>query len=288
MALSSKGRLSDTAVDRLVRDALVEDLGPEGRDLTTSWVVGPVTEAEAEIRSGGSGVLSGLEVAARVFEIVDPECRLDPVMEAGNRFESGQVICRLRGRLAPILAGERVALNFLQRLCGVATRTRIYVDALTDFPGLAILDTRKTTPGLRSLERQAVLDGGGSNHRSGLYDAILIKDNHILAAGGVSAAVARARRSGLPVEVEVEDLFQLDEAIGAGADIVLLDNMEADQIRQAVEMADRRVKLEASGRLTLERALAAAAAGVDRISVGALTHSAPAIDLSLEITRTWA
>jgi nicotinate-nucleotide pyrophosphorylase (carboxylating) len=175
----------------------------------------------------------------------------------------------------------------LQRLSGIATVTRHYVDALARYPKVTLLDTRKTTPGMRSLERAAVRAGGGHNHRDGLWDAILIKDNHVAAVGGVRAAIELARRSHMPVEVEVENLMQLHEALAAGAEIVLLDNMPPDLMRRAVEITAGRAKLEASGGMTLEGAVAAAKAGVDRISVGALTHSAPALDLSLEVIRTW-
>lgn len=186
--------------------------------------------------------------------------------------------------MAGILTAERTALNFLQRLSGIATLTRRYVDAVAGTQA-KILDTRKTTPGLRSLERAAVVAGGGCNHRFGLYDAILIKDNHIAAAGGVGAAVDRARGLGRPVEVEVETQAQLDEALEAGAEIVLLDNFSTDAIAAAVTRTGGRAVLEASGGMTIETARAAALAGVDRISVGALTHSAPALDLHLEVKR---
>jgi nicotinate-nucleotide pyrophosphorylase (carboxylating) len=196
-------------------------------------------------------------------------------------------VATVTGPLASILTAERTALNFMQRLSGIATMTRAYADALAPYPGVTLLDTRKTTPGLRFLERAAVRAGGGHNHRDGLWDAILIKDNHIATAGSVTAAIQRARRSGMPVEVEVENLDELQEALAARAEIVLLDNMSPELMRRAVEMTAGRARLEASGGMTLEGAVAAAKAGVDRISVGALTHSAPALDLSLEVTRTW-
>jgi nicotinate-nucleotide pyrophosphorylase (carboxylating) len=172
-------------------------------------------------------------------------------------------------------------------MSGIATLTRRYADALVSYPDVTLLDTRKTTPGLRFLERAAVRAGGGHNHRDGLWDAILIKDNHVAAAGGVTEAVKRARKAAMPVEVEVDTLEQLAEALETGAEVILLDNMPVEVMRQAVEINAGRAKLEASGGMTLEGAVAAARAGVDRISVGALTHSAPALDLSLEVTRTW-
>jgi nicotinate-nucleotide pyrophosphorylase (carboxylating) len=231
--------------------------------------------------------LSGGDVAARVFEMIRPACTYVPSKPDGARVDSGDEVARITGPLGSILTGERTALNFLQRMSGIATLTRRYADALAPFPNVILLDTRKTTPGLRSLERAAVRAGGGHNHRDGLWDAILIKDNHVAAAGGVSAAVRRARKAAMPVEVEVETLSQLDEALAAGAEIVLLDNMPPDLMRKAVEITAGRARLEASGGMTIKGAVAAAEAGVDRISVGALTHSAPALDLSLEVTRTW-
>jgi nicotinate-nucleotide pyrophosphorylase (carboxylating) len=222
-----------------------------------------------------------------VFELMRPPCDYRAVLADGARVQPGDEVARVTGPLASLLTAERTALNFLQRLSGIATATRRYADALAQYPNTTLLDTRKTTPGLRSLERSAVRAGGGHNHRDGLWDAILIKDNHVVASGGVRRAIERARDAGMPVEVEVENLEQLDEALSAGAEIVLLDNMPADLMRRAVEITAGRAKLEASGGMTLDGAVAAAKAGVDRISVGALTHSAPALDLSLEVTRTW-
>ena len=276
-------------LDEVVALALREDLGGEMRstDVTTHFVVDPDLQGEARILARKGGVISGTDAAAAVFEHMRPPCQYYALLPNGSRVEPGDEVARVTGSLASILRGERTALNFLQRLSGVATLTRCYVDALASYPKVTLLDTRKTTPGLRSLEREAVRAGGGRNHRSGLWDAILIKDNHIAAAGGVRAAIQRARRSGMPVEIEVEDLEQLDEALAEGAEIVLLDNMPAELMRRAVEITAGRARLEASGGMTLEGAVAASKAGVDRISVGALTHSAPALDLSLEVTRTW-
>jgi len=267
--------------------ALDEDLGVGGSDVTTKNVVDPDLMGEAEIVARRPGVISGSAAARRVFDLMRPPCGFEPTVRDGARVATGDRVARIKGPLASILVGERTALNFLQRLSGVATMTRIYADALASYPRVTLLDTRKTTPGLRALERAAVRDGGGHNHRSGLWDAILIKDNHVAAAGGVRAAIERARRSGLPIEVEVDTLDQLDEALAARAEIVLLDNMPADLMRRAVEITAGRARLEASGGMTVEGAVGAARAGVDRISVGALTHSAPALDLSLEVTRTW-
>jgi nicotinate-nucleotide pyrophosphorylase (carboxylating) len=278
---------SKPELDELVARALEEDLGELGTDVTTHSIVDSDLKGEAIIVARQPGVLSGTEVAARVFELVRPGCEYRSLLTDGARVQPGGEVARVMGPLASLLTAERTALNFLQRLSGIATVTRRYADALALYPGVTLLDTRKTTPGLRFLERAAVRAGGGHNHRDGLGDAILIKDNHVAAAGGVATAIERARRSHMPIEVEVENLEQLAEALFAGAEIVLLDNMGPEQMRRAVEITAGRAKLEASGGMTLDGAVAAAKTGVDRISVGALTHSAPALDLSLEVTRTW-
>jgi len=276
-----------TDLDRAVALALNEDLGEQDVDVTTKTVIDPELMGQAVIVARKPGVLSGNDAAARVFEMIRPSCDYVALVPDGERLAAGDQVAQITGSLGSILIGERTALNFLQRMSGIATLTRRYTDALSQFPNVTLLDTRKTTPGLRFLERAAVRAGGGTNHRDGLWDAILIKDNHVAAAGGVAEAVRRARKAAMPVEVEVETLEQLGEALDGGADIVLLDNMPAELMRQAVEITAGRAKLEASGGMTLEGAVAAARAGVDRISVGALTHSAPALDLSLEVTRTW-
>jgi nicotinate-nucleotide pyrophosphorylase (carboxylating) len=274
-------------LDRLVRNALEEDLGEDGVDLTTDAVVDPTLMGEAVLIARQAGVISGANAAARVFELVSPPCDYHSLVADGARVAVGEPLATVTGPLASILTAERTALNFLQRFSGIATATRRYADALAAFPKVALLDTRKTTPGLRSLERAAVRAGGGHNHRDGLWDAILIKDNHVAAAGGVSAAIERARRARMPVEVEVDTQEQLQEALEAGAETILLDNMSPELLRRSVEITDGRARLEASGGMTLDGAVAAAKAGVDRISVGALTHSAPALDVSLEVTKTW-
>jgi len=281
--------LLSTQLDELVAAALREDLGGELRDadVTTRFVVDAELMGEARIIAKKAGVLSGGDAAARVFEKVEPPCEYVPLEPDGATLTPGDDVARVVGPLASILTAERTALNFLQRLSGIATVTRQYVDALAAYPAVTLLDTRKTTPGLRFLERAAVRAGGGHNHRDGLWDAILIKDNHVAAAGGVTEAIERARRARMPVEVEVDTLDQLEEALAAGAEVILLDNMTSDLMRRAVEMTAGRARLEASGGMTLQGAVAAARAGVDCISVGALTHSAPALDLSLEVTRTW-
>jgi nicotinate-nucleotide pyrophosphorylase (carboxylating) len=274
-------------LDQVVAAALAEDLGERNVDVTTRSVIDADLMGEAVVVARKPGVVSGGDAAARVFDMIRPRGDYAASVPDGKRVEAGDEVAKITGPLSAILIGERTALNFLQRMSGVATLTRRYADALAPFPKVTLLDTRKTTPGLRFLERAAVRAGGGHNHRDGLWDAILIKDNHVAAAGGVSEAVRRARQAAMPVEVEVETLEQLAEALDSGAEIVLLDNMPTEVMRQAVEITCGRAKLEASGGMTLEGAVAAARAGVDRISVGALTHSAPALDLSLEVIRTW-
>jgi nicotinate-nucleotide pyrophosphorylase (carboxylating) len=279
--------LSKPDLRRIAAGALEEDLGKDGEDVTTASVVDAGLIGEAQIIARASGVLSGQDAAAAVFELVDAGCDYAVIQHDGARLQPNEVVARITGRLGSILSGERTALNFLQRMSGIATLTRRYVDALAPYPQVTLLDTRKTTPGLRVLERAAVRAGGGHNHRDGLWDAILIKDNHVAAAGGVAPAIRRARKAGLPIEVEVDTLEQLDEALAASAKVVLLDNMSPETMRRAVEMTAGRASLEASGGMTLDGAVAAAQAGVDRISVGALTHSAAALDLSLEVVKTW-
>jgi nicotinate-nucleotide pyrophosphorylase (carboxylating) len=274
-------------LDDVVALALAEDLGESGVDVTTKAVVDQELMGEAFVIARQPGVLSGMKAAAKVFELLRPPSECHVLLADGTRVQAGDKVARISGPLASILTAERTALNFLQRLSGIATMTRRYADALGGYPKVRLLDTRKTTPGLRFLERAAVRAGGGHNHRDGLWDAILIKDNHVAAAGGVTEAITRARRARMPIEVEVDTLEQLREALDAGAEMVLLDNMSPELMRRAVEMTAGRARLEASGGMTLEGAVAAAKAGVDRISVGALTHSAPALDLSLEVTKTW-
>jgi nicotinate-nucleotide pyrophosphorylase (carboxylating) len=264
----------------LIDRALAEDLG-DG-DLTTRAVVPEGARARATIRQKEPGVIAGLRVAQSVFERVDPELRFEPEAPEGEWREPGPV-ARLEGAAASILAGERVALNFLGRLSGIATLTARYVQAV-EGTGARILDTRKTTPGLRKLEKEAVLAGGGKSQRSGLYDAILVKENHAALAGGVGEATRLALAAagdGVVVEVECATLPELQDALDAGLTRILLDNMSPDEMREAVRLAAGRAELEASGGITLDTVRAVAESGVDFISVGALTHSAPTLDLSL-------
>jgi nicotinate-nucleotide pyrophosphorylase (carboxylating) len=265
---------------QLIDRALEEDLG-EG-DLTTAAVVPEGARARARIEQKAPGVPAGLRVAERVFERIDPELRWHAHAREGD-WRDGGLLAEVAGRAASILAAERVALNFLGRLSGIATITARYVRSVHG-TGARILDTRKTTPGLRALEKEAVRAGGGVNHRSGLFDAILVKENHAVLAGGVGEAARRAvaaAPAGLPVEIECATLDEVSAALDAGAKRLLLDNMAPAELRRAVELAGGRAELEASGGITLETIRAVAETGVDYISVGALTHSAPALDVSL-------
>jgi nicotinate-nucleotide pyrophosphorylase (carboxylating) len=273
------------ALHRIIDTALAEDLALG--DLTASLTVDASLEGRAIAVAKSDLVVAGLDVFGETFRRVDPAVDVRGLLADGERAARGGILARVAGRVRAILAAERTALNFLQRLCGVATLTRRYVDAVPAGCRTRILDTRKTTPGLRALERHAVRCGGGASHRSDLAGGILVKDNHVAACGGsVGEAVRRALRGAGPtqrVEVEVTTLAQLDEAIAAGAHAVLLDNMTPDQVAEAVRRAAGRVVTEASGGVRLDDVPALARAGVDFISVGALTHSAPAADVSLEV-----
>ena len=269
-------------LERLAFAALAEDVG-EG-DVTTEATVEPDTVGSAELLVKEPGVVCGLEVAEAVFRALEPELSFEALVDEGAVITGPTAVARVTGPERAILTGERTALNFLGRLSGVATLTRRYVEAVAG-TGAAILDTRKTTPGLRDLEKHAVAVGGGRNHRFGLDDGVLVKDNHLRAAGSIAAAVERLRAAThLPIEVECDTLGQVEEALGAGAEAILLDNMRADELRAAVSLARGRARLEASGGVTLENVRAIAETGVDEISVGALTHSARSLDVSLELT----
>lgn len=268
--------------DNIIKTALREDL-PEG-DITSESVIPPSAVSEAVLLAKEAGVVAGLPVARRVFEIVDDRIAFQEKVEDGQLVGKGDVLAELRGPTIGLLGGERTALNFLQRLSGIATATRRYVDAVAG-TGTKILDTRKTTPGLRGLEKYAVRMGGGQNHRLSLSDMVLIKDNHLRHVGSVVEAVRRARenvREGVKIEVEVTTFEESREALAAGADIVMLDNMPMEEMKKAVAAFAGRVPIEASGNVSLERAREIAAIGVDYISVGALTHSPKALDISLE------
>jgi nicotinate-nucleotide pyrophosphorylase (carboxylating) len=266
-------------LDLLAARALAEDLGPG--DVTAEATVPARARARARIVQKAPGVIAGLDVAERVFRAADPGVALAR-RAAEGAWRAGGPVLELDGSARGILAGERTALNLLGRLSGVATLTARYVETVAG-TGCGILDTRKTTPGLRVLEKAAVRAGGGTNHRAGLWDAVLIKENHAAAAGGVGEAVRRARaaRPDLLVEVECRDLDEVDEALAAGAPRILLDNMDPSGLRAAVARIGDRAETEASGGVTLETVREIASAGVDFVSVGALTHSAPPLDLSL-------
>ncbi|MET0406837.1 MAG: carboxylating nicotinate-nucleotide diphosphorylase [Hyphomicrobium sp.] len=275
--------LSHTLVLAAVRNALEEDLGLNG-DITTDATVAPHIHCEALLVARKSGIVSGLALAEAAFRELDPACSFTVEIDDGKEAAAGATIARIRGNARAILSAERVALNFMGRMCGIATLTRRYVQAIAG-TGARIVDTRKTTPGLRVFEKYAVLCGGGHNHRFGLFDAILIKDNHIVAAGGVAEAIKAARAVAghmTKIEVEVDTLDQLEVAMREKVDCVLLDNMSPSDLRKAVGVVAGRCLTEASGGVNLDTVKEIAATGVDLISVGALTHSAPVLDLGLD------
>jgi nicotinate-nucleotide pyrophosphorylase (carboxylating) len=270
-------------VERLIELALEEDLGPG--DVTTRALIPPERIGAAHIRAKERLVVAGLPVAHQVFRRLDPQVHFVPVAAEGQEVSQGDTLAEIRGSLAAILTAERTALNFLMRLSGIATYTRKMVGAVSGFP-TAVVDTRKTMPGWRTLDKYAVRLGGGANHRFGLFDGILIKNNHLTAVGSLAEAVRLARENThhlLKIEVEVASLAELEEALTAKADIIMLDNMDEAAMTQAVTITAGRALLEASGSMTLERLPAVAATGVNLISMGALTHSAPAVDIHLRI-----
>ncbi len=284
--------MTSTAMERPPADALqAPDLGPDiarwlaedvgDGDRTTEAIVPADARTSATLLLREPGVVAGIALARQVFGALDPDLRWEDIAADGDRVTGGPV-ARIEARARAVLTGERLALNLLGRLSGIATLTRRYVDAVAGTRAV-ILDTRKTTPGLRAAEKWAVRCGGGTNHRMGLHDAVLIKDNHLLHAPDLPAAVMLARSAGLPVEVECDTLDQVRQALDAGADRILLDNMSLADLRAAVALVDHRVPLEASGGVTLDTVAAIAATGVDLISVGALTHGARSLDVALEI-----
>jgi len=270
-------------IDKIIDSALEEDLGPG--DMTTSALIDPSMKGEARLLAKEEIILAGIEVFSRVFSRLDPEIIVECRYHDGDAVPNGDDICIVKGSMRGILSGERTALNFLQHLSGIATFTRRHVER-TDSSRVRVIDTRKTTPGLRILEKYAVRMGGGFNHRFGLFDGILIKDNHIAAAGSLSKALTKIKGMvphTLRIEVEVEDMKGVEEAIGAGADAILLDNMSLEEMREAVSIAGGRVLLEASGGITLESIEEVSKTGIDLISVGAITHSARSMNISLEV-----
>ncbi len=272
-------------LDAQLRSWLEEDIG--SGDITTNAIVSPEMEATGIIHAKDTGVLAGVSVARRVFELLEPEIAFQEKLADGAALAPGTVIAEVHGSARAVLTGERLALNLLQHMSGVATRTAKLAAIAAPY-GAKLVDTRKTTPGMRLLDKYAVRVGGGSNHRLGLYDAILIKDNHIQVAGGISAALARAKAYAshmTKIEIEVEDLAGVREALAGGADVIMLDNMAPEMMREAVGIIDHRAVVEASGGIDETTLAAAAAAGVDVISVGALTHSVKALDISMDIGR---
>lgn len=276
-------KLPAVMIEPIVRAALLEDLGRAG-DLTTDAIVPADHRSSARLAARQTGIVAGLDVAATAFRLIDPAVVVEVVRPDGARLAPGDVIATVSGPTRAILTAERVALNFLGHLGGIASVTGSIVDAVQGYRA-QIVCTRKTTPGLRALEKYAVRAGGGGNHRFGLDDAILIKDNHVAIAGGIRPAIERARAGAghmVKIELEVDTLAQLEEALGIGIDAVLLDNMTTDQLREAVAMVGGRALTEASGRVTPQTAPAIAATGIDLISIGWLTHSAPVLDIGLD------
>ncbi len=275
--------LTQNDIDRVVAAALAEDVG--SGDATTLALVPESAHCHAELLLEEPGVVCGVPAAAAVFRALDPAVRVEAKLGEGAAVSAvPAVVAEVDGPARAILSGERVALNLLARLCGIASLTRRFVE-LTDGTRTTVLDTRKTTPGLRALEKYAVRCGGGANHRAGLYDGVLVKENHLRVAGGITAALAAldGRVDGLPVEVEAETIAQVREALDAGAPRILLDNMSPEQVREAVEVAAGRAELEASGGVSLATVRAYAETGVEYVSVGALTHSARSLHVSLEV-----
>lgn len=274
-------------VDSILRSALAEDVGQRG-DITTDAIVPAEARVRGAIVARAPGRIAGLSMALQTFELIDRTMSFEMLAADGDEVTAGQTLAGIDGAARAILTGERVALNLLGRLSGIASATAAFVHAVRGTEA-RILCTRKTTPGLRALEKYAVRAGGGCNHRFGLYDAVLIKDNHIAIAGGVAEAIERVRlrsRASVPcrIEVEVDSLAQLEEALVAGVDAVLLDNMDVALLARAVAVVDGRATTEASGGITLDTAAAIAETGVDYLSIGWLTHSAPALDVGLDIS----
>jgi len=270
-------------IDKIIEQALLEDIGTG--DITTEFIIPSNLKAKGIIKTSEEGVVAGLDIACLVFQKLDSEIIFQEKTKDGKKVARGKELAEITGPARTILKGERVALNFLQRMSGIATITSKFCQEVKDFP-VRIVDTRKTTPGLRILEKYAVHMGGGYNHRFGLYDAVLIKDNHIAVAGGIKSAVNSVRKQishTVKIEVEVENLSQLQEALEMKVDIVMLDNMSLDMMREAVNIAKGKVLIEASGGITLDNVREVAQTGVDLISIGALTHSVKSLDISMEI-----
>jgi len=274
-------------LNELIGRALKEDIGHG--DITTESLIPEGMQASGVFVAKSAGILAGINVSRAVFRYLEPGITFETFKTDGDTLAAGDVIARVTGKAATLLTGERVALNFLQRLSGIATKTRRMVELIKYLPA-ELVDTRKTTPGLRVLDKYAVAVGGARNHRFGLYDGVMIKDNHIKAVGSITGAVSAARQKiphTIKVEVEVENLEQLEEALQARADIILLDNMDIEQMKKAVEITAGRALLEASGGINEDTLAEVAKSGVDFISSGALTHSAVSLDISFNLTETW-
>jgi nicotinate-nucleotide pyrophosphorylase (carboxylating) len=272
--------LKGSDIAHLIDRALAEDVGTG--DITTTAIIPPEARLSAEMRAREALVVAGLDIALGVFKRLDPDCTAEALMRDGEKQDAGAVLARIEGDARAMLTAERTALNIVQHLSGIATLTRKYVDRIAG-TGAVVLDTRKTIPGLRLLAKYATSVGGAQNHRSGLYDAVLIKDNHLAVTGGITTAVARARERGLnDIEVECDSLDQVEEALEAGVPHLLLDNMDNDTLRRAVKLAGERATTEASGGVTLDTVRGIAETGVTYISVGRLTQSAPAVDIGLD------
>jgi len=274
-------------LNEIIERALKEDIGHG--DLTTKSLISEDMQAAGVFVAKSPGILAGIKVACEVFKYLEPEIKFEYFKTDGDTLAPGDIIARVTGKAATLLTGERVALNFLQRLSGIASKTRKMVEIIKYMP-VELVDTRKTTPGLRVLEKYAVTVGGARNHRLGLYDGVMIKDNHIKAVGGIARAVSDVRQKvphTIKIEVEVENLDQLQQALEARADIILLDNMDIEQMKQAVQITAGRALLEASGGINEETLLEVARTGVDFISSGAITHSAVSLDISFDLTETW-
>lgn len=275
--------LTNAAIRQIIEYSLQEDIG--SGDITTEATIPHNYPVNANFYAKENLVLAGIEVAWSVFKVIDPGIKMELNYHDGDRVVRGEVIAQVSGPVQAILAGERVALNLLQRMCGIATKTARLCEMVRDLP-VSLADTRKTTPGLRILERYAVRAGGGVNHRFGLFDAVLIKDNHIKVAGSIKDAVELARRRiphTMKIEVEVEDLKEVAEAVETGAEIIMFDNMPVDLMAKAVSLVNKRALTEASGGITEKNIRAVAETGVDIISLGALTHSVKAMDISLKV-----
>lgn len=269
-------------VDRIIKNALLEDVG--SGDITSNLVIPGFSKGEYEFVSREEIVLCGVNIAEKVFASVDKKLKFKKFYKDSNKLKKGAVIAKISGNVRSILKGERVALNFMQHLSGISTKTNIFVAEVKGTKA-KILDTRKTTPGLRNLEKYAVKCGGGKNHRMRLDDMVLIKDNHIEFAGGIKNAILKAKKSNLKIEIECDNIAQVKEAVKAGVDIIMLDNMNIENIKKALEIIGSKALVEASGGVNISNVRKIAQTGVDYISIGALTHSAPSVDIGLDFIK---